>query len=192
MRAAARTWTARGVGPFVVLDHVEVNRARLSGQPASFDHSAAFSQLGGLMLELFCVHHDSPVTQASGLHHLAFFVESVDEAGARLTDHGWPEVLAGSSGGGNYFAMHDARSELGHLVEIYTANERMLAFYASIAGNSIASSTTSQPAWCDHNRSARSSTIEGGSSLGIEMMARSAPAASRVATKSSTEAVWEP
>ncbi len=124
------------MGPFVVREHIEVNGARLAGRPATFDHSAAFSQLGGLMLELFCVHHDTPVTQSSGLHHLAFFVDSVDEDGARLAAHGWPEVLAGTSGGGNYFAMHDARPELGHLVEIYAASERMLAFYASIADTS--------------------------------------------------------
>ncbi len=128
MRPAALAWAERGVGPFRVRDHIEVNGARLAGQPGTFDHSSAFSQWGGLMLELFCVHHDSPVTIAPGVHHLAFFIDDVDEAGARLAVYGWPEVLAGTSGGGNRFAMHDARPELGHFVEIYADTDRMRAF----------------------------------------------------------------
>lgn len=132
-RMAAERWLGRGVGPVFLRDHIAVTNARLAGEPATFDHSSAFTQWGEVMLELFCVHHPSPVTQPAGLHHLAFFVDDVETAGAALAARGWPEILYGETATGNAFAMHDARHELGHLIEIYPRTSRLVAFYAMVA-----------------------------------------------------------
>lgn len=127
---AAESWVARGVGPFFVRHHVEVTNSRIRGRAARFDHSAAFAQWGELMVELFCEHHDDDerVGPGTGLHHVAFFVDDVATAQGALMDHGWTEALYAEAFG-NPFAMHDATSELGHLIEIYNNDRRLSGFY---------------------------------------------------------------
>ena len=58
--AAAAQWVAQGVGPFFVLDHVEVHNVRVHQQPGRFDHSSAFAQWGDVMVELICQHERRP------------------------------------------------------------------------------------------------------------------------------------
>lgn len=127
---AAESCVARGAGPFFVRHHIEVANSRVKGEPRQFDHSSAYGQWGDLMVELLCEHHDDAerLGPAQGVHHMAFFVDDVAEAQAQLTDHGWPEALYAEAGT-TAFAMHDARSELGHLVEIYQDTDGLIGFY---------------------------------------------------------------
>lgn len=102
----------------------------MHGVNTAFDHSSAYGQYGDVMVELLCEHH--PVTDrigpASGVHHLAFFVDDVAEAQLAMTNHGWAEALYAEAGT-TAFAMHDARDELGHLIEIYQDSPALLGFY---------------------------------------------------------------
>jgi hypothetical protein len=49
-----------GVGPFRVIEHVELGEFRFRGGPALLDHSAAFAQWGPIMLELSVAHRVEP------------------------------------------------------------------------------------------------------------------------------------
>jgi hypothetical protein len=46
-----------------------------------------------------------------------------------LIGGGRPEMLYAETGTGVAFAMHDARPELGHYIEIYEDSERLRGFY---------------------------------------------------------------
>ena len=127
---AAESWVARGAGPFFVRQHIPVSNSRMQGEPAAFDHSSAYGQFGEVMVELLCEHHPDAdrIGPATGVHHMAFFVDDVAIAQQALTDHGWPEALYAEAGT-TPFAMHDAGSDLGHLIEIYHDSDGLLGFY---------------------------------------------------------------
>jgi len=127
---AAESCVARGAGPFFVRHHIAVKNSRVFGAPRAFDHSSAYGQWGDHMVELLCEHHPDAerIGPRQGVHHMAFFVDDVAQAQSQLTNHGWPEALYAEAST-TAFAMHDARSELGHLVEIYSDSAGLLSFY---------------------------------------------------------------
>lgn len=129
--AAAQRYAAKGIGPFFVREHIPVSAARVRDEPIAFyDHSSAYGQWGSLMVELICEHHssDSRVGPAQGLHHMAFFVDEFEHGRGELIKGGWAELLYAKAGG-TPFSWHDADADLGHLVEIYERNERLVRFY---------------------------------------------------------------
>jgi hypothetical protein len=129
--AAATAWTERGVGPFFVREHIEVVNARLRGRSGTFDHSSAFAQWGDVMVELIHQHDGGaePIVGASGIHHVAHFVDDFADASAMLSDSGRPEVLYAETSTGMPFAFHDALGERGHLIEIYERTPTLARFY---------------------------------------------------------------
>ena len=129
--AAATRWVERGVGPFFVREHIEVDRVRIGGQPGSFDHSSAYGWWGDVMIELICDHADQPIGPTVGVHHLAYLVDDLAEAQASMTEAGWPEALFAHAGS-TAFAMHDATADLGHLIEMYSPTEGLTGFYAMV------------------------------------------------------------
>lgn len=132
--AAARRWSARGIGPFFVIEHIAVHDARVNGVPSTFDHSSAYGQWGALMVELICQHDDGAerIVGSSGLHHVAGFVDDFATAASELVAAGCPEVLYAETGAGMSFGFYDARGEHGHLVEIYERTERLAGFYEMV------------------------------------------------------------
>ena len=123
-------WEARGAGPFIVREHIAVDEAIVFGEPAAFDHSSAYGWWGELMVELVHVHAPESL-RTTGLHHLAFFVDSFAEASAELTAAGMPQVLRARAGATD-FAFHDARPQLGHFIEIYEGSEPLRSFYTHV------------------------------------------------------------
>jgi hypothetical protein len=136
---AARRWNANGVGPFFVLEHIDVHNVRVHGTPSTFDHSSAYAQWGDVMVELICQHDSGGerIVPASGIHHVACFVENFEAAAAQLTAAGLPEVLYAETAGGMAFGFHDARPERGHLVEIYERTEGLARFYDMVRESAV-------------------------------------------------------
>jgi Glyoxalase/Bleomycin resistance protein/Dioxygenase superfamily len=122
VREAARRWSANGVGPFFVIEHIDVHNVRINGAPNTFDHSSAYAQWGDVMVELICQHDSGGerIVGPSGIHHVAFFVDDFETAAAQLTASGMP---------GMAFGFHDGRAEHGHLVEIYERTDGLARFY---------------------------------------------------------------
>ena len=127
--AAVAEWEAGGAGPFVVRRHIDVDAAVVFGEPGEFDHSSAYGWRGSLMVELVQVHAPS-LLGGTGLHHLAFFVDSFARASAELEGHGMPAALCARAGSTD-FAFHDARPQLGHFIEIYEGSDGLRSFYES-------------------------------------------------------------
>ena len=139
VHAAALRWAARGIGPFFVIEHIALTDVEIDAQPSTFDHSSAYGQWGSVMVELVQQHHPGPdpVVGTSGIHHIASFVDDFDTASAALSADGFPRRLMATTSGGQAFAFHDARSTMGHLLEIYEQTERLAAFYAMVRDASI-------------------------------------------------------
>lgn len=139
VRDTASRWTADGVGPFFVREHIAVRNARLRGEPGIFDHSSAYAQWGTVMLELIHQHDGGrdPIVGSSGLHHVAFFVDDLVAASRSLVEGGYPEALYAETSDGTAFAFHDARPTRGHLIEIYEPTARLRGFYAMVREASI-------------------------------------------------------
>lgn len=132
--AAARFAATTGAGPFFVVEHIPLAAATVGGASTPFDHSSGYGQWGPVMVELVEEHTPPLVTPGSGVHHVAFMVESLDAAMRWCGAQGWPELLHATTSGGQEFAFMDARADLGHLVELYEPSDRLLGFYAMVAG----------------------------------------------------------
>jgi hypothetical protein len=138
VRSAATQWVARGVGPFFVIDHIDVHSVRIKGTAATFDHSSAYGWWGDIMVELICQHDEGrPVVPPHGIHHVAFFVDDLATAQSALVESGHREVLYGETANGQAFAMHDGRGDFGHLIEIYEPTRRLTDFYAMVRSAAV-------------------------------------------------------
>ena len=144
VRAAARSFAERvGAGPFFVRHHDLPRRVDHRGQPGTFDHSSAYGQWGSVQVELVQIHRAEPasladiVQRTSGIHHVATFVESIDDEQRRLVELGWPAVMTAETASGLRYAFHDARDQLGHLLEIYEPSPGVLALYAMVAAAAV-------------------------------------------------------
>ena len=139
--AAAIEWAQRfGAGPFFVRRHIPLVDVLHRGRPAIFDHTSAYGQWGEVMVELIEDHGSGPSVVrdvfppgATGLHHLAFIVDDVDATVRRLLDEGFELAMSARTPGGVEFHFIDAVAALGHMLELYPASERLLAFYAMVA-----------------------------------------------------------
>ncbi len=141
---AAAGWAPVGVGPFFVMEHIELGETRINGSPATFDHSSAYGWWGDVMFELICQHDtattDGPadrIVGAGGLHHVAHFVDDLDAVSATLVHDGHAEVLRAETSGGMGFAFHDGGRARGHLIEIYEPVLRLRKFYDMVRDASI-------------------------------------------------------
>ena len=65
--AMAQATRLLGVGPFHVLEHVDLGDFRFRGEPATLDHSAAFAAWGPVLLELDQVHEVRPAALREAL-----------------------------------------------------------------------------------------------------------------------------
>jgi hypothetical protein len=129
-----------GAGPFFVASHIQLLDVMCRGRPGTFDHTSAYGQWGALMVELVEDHSvdSSPVRDVytpgeTGLHHLAFFVDPLDEALKWLLARGHELAMSARTAAGTEFHFVDARATHGHMLELYEPSDRVLAFYASVA-----------------------------------------------------------
>lgn len=121
-----------GAGPFVVAEHIELARCTIDGRDGEFDHSSAYGQWGELMVELIVEHQIRRVGSATGVHHVAFMVDSLDVAVEYCHRASWPVALDATTRHGQRFVMCDARSQLGHLVELYEKSDALVKFYEHV------------------------------------------------------------
>jgi catechol 2,3-dioxygenase-like lactoylglutathione lyase family enzyme len=139
VHTAAHRWARRGIGPFFVIEHIALSDVEIDEAPATFDHSSAYGQWGGIMVELIQQHDPGPdpVVGTTGIHHVASFVDDFAAANAALTADGFACRLRAATSGGQAFAFHDARPTMGHLLEIYERTERLAGFYAMVREASV-------------------------------------------------------
>ena len=135
--AAAAFAERFGAGPFFVRHHPPFESTHDNG-PAIFNHSSAYGQWGAMQIELVQLGQCSPVSLhrtvnvSAGIHHVAMFVDSLPAEQALLEALGFRCVMHATTPSGLQFAFHDARAELGHLLEIYEPAESVLRLYRKV------------------------------------------------------------
>jgi catechol 2,3-dioxygenase-like lactoylglutathione lyase family enzyme len=143
LERAVHEWiTKTGAGPFFVMDHVPLDDVTSKGQPATFDHSSAFGQLGTVPVELMQIHQCEPEAvrdgfdQSLGLHHIAWVVASFEDAVARLESLGIP-AWCDAHLGEIHFTYQDAKSLLGHHIEVHRECTDLRGFFSMIQDASV-------------------------------------------------------
>jgi hypothetical protein len=140
--AAAAHHRHFGSGPFFVLRHIPLASSVHRGVARPFDHSSAYGQWGGVMVELVVQHNpdDSGLHEMfpfgsgrEGLHHAALFVDDLDRAIARFESEGAPLAQKMVTATGTAFAFVDARTRLGHMLELYEPTPQLVGFYDMVA-----------------------------------------------------------
>lgn len=135
-----------GSGPYFVADHVPLRQSVHRGVPQRFDHSSAYGQWGGVMIEFVAQHNPDPSAFHDlypagsgrwGLHHVALFVDDVDAEAARLGEAGMPLAQRSEMNDGFVFAFVDASASLGHMIELYAPVPVLTEFYAMVANAAL-------------------------------------------------------
>ncbi len=142
---AARKWVEGfGAGPFFIAEHIPVTNVVHRGTPAVFDHTSAYGQWGEIMVELVQDHGEGPsavrdlyAPGESGLHHVAYFVDDLDEATAELAKRGFPLAMSAEARGETRFHFVDAVAELGHFLELYELSPELKSFYEKVRDEAI-------------------------------------------------------
>lgn len=133
---AARGWyDLAGVGPFLALEHIHFDTLTVDGEPAAFDHSAAFAAHGDLFIEIQEIHAATPAAAADFfrlgsppmLQHLAYAVDDPSSAESRLAP---PTVAASTSG--LSITQYDRRPTLGFAVEIHPRTAEFTALFEKV------------------------------------------------------------
>jgi catechol 2,3-dioxygenase-like lactoylglutathione lyase family enzyme len=137
--AMAQASRLLGVGPFHVLEHVDLGDFRFRSDPATLDHSAAFASWGPVLLELDQVHEVRPAALREALSvrpgtvsHVAWTTDDLGTEREHLAAAGCG-LLTTSAGG----AVADwFRAPLfGHPVEIHEPGQQVLDFWAGVRGD---------------------------------------------------------
>ena len=96
------------------------------------------------MLELVQDHgigpsviRDSYASGETGLHHLVYFVEDLNTITEKLASMGF-ELAMSAKASDTRFNFVDARSLMGHFIEIYEPDERLSSFYNIVREASLA------------------------------------------------------
>ncbi|MEQ1737763.1 MAG: VOC family protein [Rhodoglobus sp.] len=127
-----------GVGPFKVIEHVDLGDFAFRGEPAVLDHSAAFAQWGPVILELNQAHDVQPpaLREALGVapgavSHTSWWVSDLATETVHMEQHGCALLTASVGGavanwftGGGLFA---------HPIEIHQPTPGVLGMWASLA-----------------------------------------------------------
>ena len=135
--AARRATETFGAGPFYVIDRIELDWGEHRGARCDFVHSSAYGQWGELMMELVQQDEEGPspfrdlyAPNEQGLHHVASFVPSLEDAIESCRRSGFPlSARAMTKNGGTEFAFVDMTSQTGHMLELYEPSQSLLGFY---------------------------------------------------------------
>ena len=143
VRAAARAHHAAfGSGPYFVADHIPLARAVHRGVERVLDHSSAYGQWGDVMVEFVQQNNPGPSpfhdmypegSNRWGLHHVALFVDDVDEALAHFAAQGHGTALRAEMNDGFVFAFADTVATLGHMTELYAPVRALTGFYTMVS-----------------------------------------------------------
>ncbi|MGH6787539.1 MAG: VOC family protein [Novosphingobium sp.] len=133
---------AFGSGPFFVIDHIPLAWSEHRGARVRHDHSSAYGQWGGVMVEFVQQHGDDPSafhdlypagSARYGMHHTAAFVAALDSALAVFAQAGMPLAQLSETATGTRYAFIDASTTLGHMIELYEPSPSLTGFYALVA-----------------------------------------------------------
>lgn len=139
--AMAQAQRVLGVGPFHLLEHVDLGDFRFRGEPATLDHSAAFTAWGPVLLELNVLHDAAPAAlrdalgaQPGTVSHVAWTTDDLSSERQYLATAGCP--LLTTSVGGAVADWFSGGSLFGHPIEVHQPARGLLDFWQSVRSES--------------------------------------------------------
>ena len=128
-----------GSGPYYLAERIPLGACRHRGREMMLDHTSAYGQWGDVMIEFVQQNdaapspfHDLYADGREGLHHLALFVDDLAAETARWQAQGFPEAFYGQTTSGVAFAMIDVVPLYGHMLELYTPTQPLVALYTMV------------------------------------------------------------
>jgi hypothetical protein len=123
--AALTYWTQTvGVGPFFLLENIQLGEMKYRGQPSAAVFSIAIGYWGDIQIELCRAENDAPsiytgeYAVTDRLHHICIFVESIAEARRACAEVGAEIIVEGKVGDTGEVIYVDAGGGPGHLIEL--------------------------------------------------------------------------
>jgi len=142
--AASKMAAITGAGPFFILENVELQWSEHRNTPCDFVHSSAYGQWGDIMLEFVQQENDGPSAfrdmyagGEEGIHHVACFVDSIDDTLELYEGLGYPVATRAKASLGTEFAFIDTTKLLGHMTEIYVKSDALADFYRLVREASV-------------------------------------------------------
>jgi catechol 2,3-dioxygenase-like lactoylglutathione lyase family enzyme len=127
-----------GAGPFLAMEHIELDEVTYDGAPAVYDHSSAFAAWGPILVELTQVHDAQPAglrdaltAPGAGVGHVAWLADDLEAETARLEAAGLRPFHTGRGGPASAVWFHGG-PVFGHPVEVLQRRDEILGFYASV------------------------------------------------------------
>ena len=137
--AAVEHWTqVLGIGPFFVIESVQMVEPQYRGKPLELDMSIALANSGDLQIELIRQNCDTPSIYREwlerdqlGLHHLGYFVDDIEAAMAQVPG-GARYVQHGRTAGGGAFAYIETEAHPGTYAELIRCDDGMRGMFDMI------------------------------------------------------------
>jgi hypothetical protein len=134
-----------GVGPWLVIEHPQVEDFVHRGVPGRLDFSIALAHAGAMQIELIAQHDDAPSTYheflvgtggVGGLHHLAYWPADMDAAHAEAQRLGYEVWTSGRIGRDGTFRYYLTQDHPGTVVEHANITGARLAYFEELAARS--------------------------------------------------------
>ena len=130
-------WTRKmNVGPFVMLEGVELKDVYYKDSPADIDFSGAIAYTGSMQIELIKQYCDTPsiyneyVNNEKGpLHHLCTLTDNIENDIRILESQGYTNLQGGKTQDNGKFAYLDTKEREGPILEIAQLSEAGLGFF---------------------------------------------------------------
>lgn len=123
--ATLRYWTETvGVGPFFLMENIQLGDMRYRGQPTDAVFSIAIAYWGDIQIELIRAENDAPSIYSGEyavkdrLHHICIFVDSIADARRACADAGAEILVEGKVGDSGEVIYVDAGGGPGHVIEL--------------------------------------------------------------------------
>ena len=148
-KAAAEEWVKHhNAGPFFLSENIPLEGVYYKGKPSTLDHTSAYGWCGHLMIELVQQNCKTPsvfTDRSLGLHHCAYFSDSLDTELERLENSGYNVAMRANTASGIRFAFvegdleveNSSNAQLGHYLEVYEEHPHLRAFYARVREASL-------------------------------------------------------
>lgn len=137
--AALEYWTqTMGVGPFFMLQNIQLGDMRYRGAPTEAVFSIALAYWGDIQIELIRAENDAPslytgeYAVTDRLHHVCIVVSSIEEARKVCAEAGAEVIVEGKVGEDGAVIYADFGGGPGHVVEILQPMSGSMDLFAMI------------------------------------------------------------
>ena len=133
-------WTKNlNVGPFIILEHLDLKDVYYKGNNANIDFSVALAYSGDIQIELIKQHCETPSiyndyvkNKKNTVHHFCTFSKDIKNDIKFFEDSGYKNVQGGRTQDGGSFAYLDKENNFGAILEIAQLSEGGYAMFDMI------------------------------------------------------------